>query len=157
MPSKSALRQHVTIALVEGLLDMLWEQDYRHRKRNATFQNDMRMIKERCAIIRAFLTKEGGHLTTKDIKKVQVAIDYMKNTFLISGKHFTPMMGIAIFVDMVVYQISITKGEKQRLFNKLLYKINGLVRRIDQQGKWEDKDDLCLKAAEALRRKINEI
>jgi hypothetical protein len=153
MASKAQRIQYLTIGLCEGFVDMLWLQEYKFKKKNKTFITMSDNVKNTCKEINTFLKKNesGGGLAPKDLSKIGKAVDEMKANYLIEGKCFTKMMGLAIAVDMVVYQIHLTNGTKQKLFEKLLAKMNYLVKYFDKSRKWEDKDDLCLRAAENLR------
>jgi hypothetical protein len=156
MASKAQKIQYLTVGLCEGFVDMLWLQEYKFKKKNKTFITMSDNVKNTCKEINTFLKKNesGGGLTSKDLSKIGEVVDEMKANYLIEGKCFTKMMGLAIAVDMVIYQIQLTNGKKQNLFKKLLMKMNYLVKYFDKNEKWKDKDDLCLRAAENLRKSM---
>lgn len=154
MASKVQKIQHLTIALSEGLIDMLWNQKYKSQKNNKTFASIRIDIKNKCEEIREYIKSQNGIVTQKDVDEMQKVIDIFKKEYLIDSKNFTPMMGVAIMVDMVIYQLKFTKGKKNELFEQLLIKINYLVRYYDKKRKWEDKENKCLMAAERLRQLI---
>lgn len=154
MASKTQKAQHLTLALSDGLMDMLWNQTYKNRSNNKTFSAIRIDIKDKCNEIREYIKSQNGVITQKDVDEMQKIIDIFKKEYLIDAKNFTPMMAVAIMVDMVIYQIKYTKGKKNELFMQLLIKINYLVRYFDKKRKWEDKEDNCLKAAERLRQLI---
>jgi hypothetical protein len=150
--SKVQKAQHLTIALCQGLTDMLWEQRYMHQEKNKNFSHARERVNSAVIDIRKLLIKENGQIHNGDIKKIKEIINIIKTEYLIDGIGFTPMMGVSIMVDMVVYQISVTNGEKNKLFNTLLTRINYLTRYFDPKGMWEDPDETCLKATEHMRK-----
>lgn len=151
MASKVQRMQHLTIALCEGFVDMLWNQTYSRQKNNKTFSKMRNEIKDKCNLIRIFIKKEGGEINAKDVAKIKEAIDTVKEKYLIDGKGFTAMIAVSMMVDMVIYQLRFVKEQKEKLFQDLLYKINYLVRYFDKDRTWEDTNERCLKATEELR------
>ena len=150
MASKVQRMQHLTIALCEGFVDMIWEHTYSKRENNKTFSKMRQDVKEQCENIRTTLKNEGGLITLKDVTQIRKVIDIAKVDFL-KNDQFTSMMAIAIMVDMIVYQLTFVKEKKQKLFEQLLFKTNYLVRYFDQKRDWIDPEERCLKATETIR------
>lgn len=152
MPSKGAKVQHLTIALCQGLVDMLWDHRYKKQKRNKTFAHVRERINSKVEEIRTFLIKEQGPVTSNDVKEITGVIKVIKEKYLLEGNRFTPMMGIAVMTDMVLYQITITKGEKNKLFDELLTRINYISRYYDPKNDYEGDDGKALEATEEMRK-----
>lgn len=151
MASKVQKMQHLTIALCEGFVDMLWEQTYSKKAQNKTFSKMRKDVKEQCEEIRTLIKQEGGFINIKDVAQIKKAIDYVKENYLLNGHCFTPMIAISIMVDMIVYQLTFVRGKKEKLFEKLLFKVNYLVRYFDKDRRWTDDSERCLNATEKLR------
>lgn len=157
MASKAQRMQHLTIALCDAMVDMVWEQRYSKQDQNKTFKEMMHGIKDVCFEIRIFIrTEPNGSLSANDIKRVGRAIQKMKSEFLPDTKEFTTMMALAIMVDMIIYQLKVVSNHKTEIFTKLLKKVNYMVRYFDRNQLWEDDNDHCLKAAENLREYMEE-
>lgn len=152
MPSKAVKIQHLTIALCEGFVDMMWQQHYEHKEKNKTFAHARERINSKVKEIRKYIVNEQGQIYGGDVKQIKEVIDTIKTKYLMDGICFTPMMGIAIMTDMVVYQTITTKGEKNKLFNQLLTRINYLTRHYDPRYKYNGDDTNALDATEEMRK-----
>ena len=152
MPSKAVKVQHLTIALCEGLVNMLWEQRFEKQKKNKTFAHARERVTSKVTEIRKFITDEQGPIYNGDVKQIKEVIDIIKKKYLLDGISFTPMMGIAIMTDMVLHQITVTKGAKNKLFNELLTRINYLTRYYDPHHRYKGDDSNALKATEEMRK-----
>ena len=151
MPSKGVKVQHLTIALCEGLVNMLWEQRYKDQEKNKTFSHARERVISKVKEIREYIVKEQGRINTNDVEQIKKVIDEIKDNYLLDGYGFTPIMGVAIMTDMVLYQITITKGEKNKLFNELLTRINYLTRYYDPKNEYSGDDSKILEATEKMR------
>lgn len=133
---------------------MIWEQTYSGKKNNKTVFKMTEDVRICCRDIKDFLDNEGGWITVKEAEKIKKAVDHIKNNYFQkegNKRIFTNMMAISIMMDMVVYQLKYSKGQKRNLFDKLYFKINYFVRYFDKKRLWKDENDSCLKASEKLR------
>ena len=152
MASRAAKNQLLTVALVEGFVDMLWDQKYRDMPRNKTFAELRQKIKDSCSA--AFKAIEAvTRIEDDDIFVLKGKIEEFKNTTFVDG--FMPMDCIGLLIDLVCEQLVFCApgSEKHDAFNSIWRVLIKLDHHFDRNRKYES--DIGMQAGEAFRKVMN--
>lgn len=132
------LNQAITLALCEGFIEMVWEQEYRDKPKNKTFAVMRGKLKRDIAKAFETLNRLSRCAYTKKVcLLVDEGAQRMKADMFPTG-NFNILVALGICIELVLFQVDVAGPEKARAYDQVYFRLQEIIRYFDHQKNFDD-------------------
>ncbi len=142
MASKAFINQALTLSMCQGLMEMVWMQQYERQANNKTFAGMFgRLKRDVGAAYNVLMRVDRQQLSFMDMTRVHAKVDGMKrDKQIFPDGRFSAMLALSYCRMLVDTQLELTRGAKWKAFDAVSYRLKEFERYFDRNKSFDPPD-----------------